>query len=166
VQPHRAHPNLLSRHDLEGNRFRAPAAPPFPHHGPEEVVMGWSVESWQRFWSAPSAEVARARIPTVVVPEVTATWPRSARQVRGAEEYAGRVVTLLRLVPDLRLDLAEQAREGDVVFLRWVARGTGPDGPFTGIGTDRIRLRDGLVTDNLIMSDMPIFEHLARATGG
>lgn len=62
--------------------------------------------------------------------------------------------------------MAEQAREGDLVFVRWAARGTGPDGPFTGIGTDRLRLRDGLVIDNLIMSDMPVFEALARATGG
>lgn len=128
--------------------------------------MGWSVESWIRFWGTPSAEVARTRIPTVVAPEVTATWPRSHRQVQGPAEYAERVVMLLALVPDLRLELAEQAREGDVVFLRWTARGTGPDGPFTGIGTDRLRLRDGLVVDNLIMSDMPVFEALARATGG
>jgi hypothetical protein len=76
------------------------------------------------------------------------------------------VVALLTLVPDLRLDCAEHAREGDVVFIRWSARGTGPDGPFTGIGTDRIRLRDGRVVDNLIMSDLPIFAALAQATGG
>jgi hypothetical protein len=136
------------------------------HHGREETTMAWSIESWRRFWSNPSAEVARARIPTVVAPEVTATWPRSTRQVRGPEEYAARVTALLALVPDLRLELAEYAQNGDVVFIRWAARGSGPDGAFTGIGTDRIRLRDGLVIDNLIMSDMPIFEALARATGG
>jgi hypothetical protein len=138
------------------------------HHGQEEVTMtqGWTIDSWRRFWSNPSIEVARARIPTIVAPEVTATWPRSAREARGPEEYAARVVALLALVPDLRLALAEQAREGDGVFLRWTASGTGPDGPFTGIGTDRIRLRDGLVVENLIMSDMPVFAALARATGG
>lgn len=128
--------------------------------------MTWSVGGWIGFWSNPSAEVARARIPTVVAPDVTATWPRSLRQVHGAQEYAERVTTLLALVPDLRLELCEQARDGDVVFLRWAARGTGPDGAFAGIGTDRIRLRDGLVTDNLIMSDMPVFRHLAKRTGG
>lgn len=128
--------------------------------------MGWSVENWIGFWEHPEAGLARARIPTVVAPEVTATWPRSQRQVRGPAEYVERVVALLALVPDLRLALGEQAREGDVVFLRWAACGTGPDGPFAGLGTDRIRLRDGLVVDNLIMSDMPIFAALARLTGG
>ena len=129
------------------------------------MPQGWSVESWQRFWAAPSAEVARARIPTIVAPDVTATWPRSTRRVQGAADYAARVVALLVLVPDLRLDCAEQARQGDIVFIRWSARGTGPDGPFCGIGTDRIRLRDGLVIDNLIMSDLPVFEALARTAG-
>jgi hypothetical protein len=31
-----------------------------------------------------------------------------------------------------------------------------------GIGTDRVRLRDGLVAESLIMSDLAVFEHLAR----
>ena len=66
------------------------------------------------------------------------------------------------MVPDLRLELGEHAANGDVVFLRWSARGTGPDGPFEGIGTDRFRLRDGLVAESLIMSDLPIFGALAR----
>ena len=129
------------------------------------MAQGWSVESWQRFWADPSAEIARARIPTIVAPEVTATWPRSTRRVQGAADYAARVVALLILVPDLRLECAEHAQDGDVTFIRWSARGTGPEGPFTGIGTDRIRLRDGLVVDNLIMSDLPVFEALARAAG-
>jgi hypothetical protein len=126
--------------------------------------QGWSVESWCHFWDNPSAEVARARIPTIVAPDVTATWPRSLRQIHGPEEYADQVVALLGLVPDLRLALAEQAHDGAFTFLRWNASGTGPDGPFTGIGTDRIRLRDGLVVENLIMSDMAIFAALAHPT--
>jgi hypothetical protein len=126
---------------------------------------GWSVENWRGFWSNPSAEVALRRIPGIVAPEVVATWPRSTRQVRGPVEYAQRVVDLLALVPDLRLTLAEQARDGEFVFIRWVARGTGPDGSFEGIGTDRIRLRDGLVVENLIMSDLAIFDALARRAG-
>lgn len=127
------------------------------------IGHGWSVGSWRDFWRRPSAEVALRRVPRIVTPDVVAIWPRSPGAVRGPEGYAGRVVDLLTLVPDLRLDLAEQAADGDVVFIRWMARGTGPDGPFEGIGTDRIRLRDGLVAENLIMSDMPIFGRLARA---
>ena len=41
-------------------------------------------------------------------------------------------------------------------------RGTGPDGAFQAIGVDRVRLRYGLVAENLIVSDHPIFAVLAR----
>src|SRR4029453_2342335 len=125
------------------------------------------VEGWQAFWSNPSAEVAHARLPTVLAPEVTATWPRRRGRVRGVEEYAERITAFLALVPDLRVEKAEHAAAGDVTFIRWVARGTGPDGPFEGIGTDRMRVgKDGRVVETLVMSDMPIFEALARATAG
>ena len=129
-------------------------------------ARGWSVEGWRAFWSAPSAEVALERVPTVVTPDVVAVWPRIPEPVRGSDEYARRIVDLLAVVPDLRLELGEHAAGGEFVFLRWSARGTGPDGPFEGIGTDRFRLRDGLVAESLIMSDMPVFEHLARLVAG
>jgi hypothetical protein len=66
------------------------------------------------------------------------------------------------VVPDLRLELGEHAANGGFVFLRWTARGTGPDGPFQGIGTDRFRLRDRLVAESPIMSGLPVFGALAR----
>ena len=40
-----------------------------------------------------------------------------------------------------------------------------PDRPFEGIGTDRFRLRDGLVAESLIMSDLAAFAVLARLVG-
>jgi SnoaL-like domain len=140
--------------------------------GIEEGVMsvevqparGWSVEGWVGFWGAPSAEVALRRVPTVVTPDVEAVWPRIPGRVRGHAEYARRIVDLLALVPDLRLELGEHAANGEFVFIRWIARGTGPDGRrFEGIGTDRFRLRDGLVAESLIMSDLDIFAALAQA---
>jgi hypothetical protein len=56
----------------------------------------------------------------------------------------------------------EHATNGEFVFLRWNGRGTGPDGAFQAIGVDRVRLRDGLVAENLILSDHPIFAVLAK----
>ncbi len=127
---------------------------------------GWSVEGWLAFWSNPSAEVALKRVPTVVTPDVEAVWPRVPGRLRGSGEYARRVVDLLALVPDLRLELGEHAAGGEFVFIRWIARGTGPDGRrFEGIGTDRFRLRDGLVAESLIMSDLDIFAARAQAVG-
>jgi SnoaL-like domain len=124
---------------------------------------GWSVDGWVGFWGNPSAEVALRRIPTVVTPDVTAVWPRIPGRVRGHAEYARRIVDLLTLAPDLRLELGEHAANGEFVFLRWTARGTGPDGRrFEGIGTDRFRLRDGLVAETLVMSDLAIFGALAQ----
>jgi SnoaL-like polyketide cyclase len=130
------------------------------------AARGWSVDGWRAFWGAPSPEVALKRVPTVVAPDVEAVWPRVPGRLRGSGEYARRIVDLLAVVPDLRLELGEHATNGDVVFLRWTARGTGPDGPFEGIGTDRFRLRGGLVAESLIMSDLPVFEHLARLVAG
>ena len=128
----------------------------------EKAARGWSVDGWRAFWAAPSPDVALERVPTVVTPDVEAVWPCFPGRLRGRDAYAERIVDLLALVPDLRLDLGEHAADGEFVFLRWIARGTGPDGPFEGIGTDRFRLRDGLVAVSLIMSDLAVFEHLAR----
>ena len=129
-------------------------------------AKGWSVDGWRAFWGDPSPEVALKRVPTVVTPDVEAIWPRVPGRVRGRDEYARRIVDLLTVVPDLRLEVGEHAASGEFVFLRWAARGTGPDGPFEGIGTDRFRLRGGLVAESLIMSDLPVFGHLARRVAG
>ena len=131
-----------------------------------QLPNGWSIDGWVGFWANPSPDLALKRVPTVVTPDVEAVWPRIPGRLRGSGEYAQRIVDLLAVVPDLRLELGEHATNGDVVFLRWTARGTGPDGPFEGIGTDRFRLRDGLVAESLIMSDLPVFEHLARLVTG
>ena len=131
-----------------------------------QAARGWSVDGWRAFWGDPSPEVALKRVPTVVTPDVVAGWPRVPGRLRGSGEYARRIVDLLTVVPDLRLELGEHAASGEIVFLRWTARGIGPDGPFEGIGTDRFLLRDGLVAESLIMSDLPVFEHLARLVAG
>ncbi|GGC68851.1 hypothetical protein GCM10011504_53440 [Siccirubricoccus deserti] len=129
-----------------------------------QTQRGWSVDGWVGFWGNPSPEVALRRVPTVVTPDVTAVWPRISGRVQGHAEYAQRIVDLLTLVPDLRLELGEHAANGEFVFIRWIVRGTSPDGRrFEGIGTDRFRLRDGLVAESLIMSDLPIFAALAQA---
>ncbi len=125
-------------------------------------ASGWSVDRWRTFWADPSAERALVRTPTVITDDVVGVWPHATRPVRGKQEYTQRIVALLSLVPDLHLDLMEHATNGEFVFLRWSGRGTGPDGPFRTIGVDRVRLHDGLVAENLILSDHPIFAVLAQ----
>jgi hypothetical protein len=40
-----------------------------------------------------------------------------------------------------------------LVYLHYVGRGTGPDGPFAIRGIDRVRSRDGVVVENVIRYD-------------
>ena len=128
----------------------------------ERAAAGWSVESWQRFWSKPDPEVATRRVPAVVRPDVVGHWPGGWGTVRGIDDYLHRVLDFIRLVPDLRLTVEEHAYGNDNAFIRWSGRGTGPTGPFEAVGVDRFILRDGLVVENRIISDHEIFRWLAQ----
>jgi hypothetical protein len=64
-------------------------------------------------------------------------------------------------VPELS-HLRAKGTPGEFVFARWSGYGTGPEGPFEINGVDRIRVRDGKVIENRIISDASIFEHFAR----
>jgi len=51
------------------------------------------------------------------------------------------------------------------MFVRWIARGTGPNGAFEAVGVDRIIAPNGYVKENLIVSDHPIFAEFAKHVG-
>ncbi|MGH8539462.1 MAG: hypothetical protein ACRETW_03025, partial [Stenotrophobium sp.] len=42
---------------------------------------------------------------------------------------------------------------GDFAFVRWIAQANGVNGRFEFSGIDRLRLRDGLVAENIIRFD-------------
>jgi hypothetical protein len=123
---------------------------------------GWSIEGWAGFWAAPTIEVARTRIPLVCASSITGYWPRQPEPVRGVSDYCQHIVDLLTMIPDLRLKLEEHAINGEFVFARWSGSGTGPEARFEINGVDRIRVHDGKVIENRIISDASIFEHFAR----
>ena len=108
--------------------------------------VAWSVEHFAAFWARPDPQLVRY----AVTPDVTGYWPWSAEPVRGVEEYTRRIADVLALVPDLHMEVAEHASNGDFVFIRWIAQGSGAAGPFEFSGIDRIRLRDGKVAENII----------------
>ena len=83
----------------------------------------------------------------------------------GPQEYAKRIIDLLDFIPDFRAEPIEHATNGDVMFVRWIARGTGPKGPFEAVGVDRLIVPNGYVAENLILSDHPIFADFARYVG-
>jgi hypothetical protein len=131
-----------------------------------EARAVWTPASWKAFWSNPTPEIAAARVPQVVTPDIVGVWPRASRHVNGVDAYTRRIVDVLRLLPDFRVTLEEQATNGEFTFLRWSATGHTPDGDaFRAIGCDRVRLRDGRVCENLIISDHEIFAMLAREIG-
>lgn len=68
---------------------------------------------------------------------------------------------LLTSLPDLRLEIHEQAMSGEFGFSRWTMHATGAAGPFAMTGMDRTRVRGGLVCENYIFFDTALFARLA-----
>lgn len=116
--------------------------------------LRFSVDHWAAFWASPHPELAGR----IVTPDVVGYWPGDAEPIHGVTQYKRRIASVLAQVPDLRLEVAEHARNGDILFIRWIARGSGPDGPFDLSGVDRVRLRDGLVTEHRIYYDPALFD--------
>jgi hypothetical protein len=104
-------------------------------------------------------------LPLISTPDIVGYWPRTRNPVRGQQAYVRRIVGLLEFIPDFCGELAEYAINGDVIFIRWIARGTGPNGRFEAIGADRLIVPNGYVAENLILSDHPIFAAFAKHVG-
>jgi ketosteroid isomerase-like protein len=92
---------------------------------------------------------------------VVGDWPGLKEPVRGVAAYSQRLADLLALLPDMRLEVAEHAENGEYTFIRWVLDATGANGPFSLSGMDRVHVRDGKIVENVIRFDTAQFE--ARA---
>src|SRR5262249_8816432 len=122
----------------------------------------YRIEDWGKTWMNPNKARVLARVPAIAMPNIAGYWPQTTRPVRGPQEYAKRIIDLLDFIPDFRAEPIEHATNGDVMFVRWIARGTGPKGPFEAVGVDRLIVPNGYVAENLILSDHPIFADFAR----
>jgi predicted SnoaL-like aldol condensation-catalyzing enzyme len=115
----------------------------------------FSAELWAAFWAAP--DVARAG--DVLADDIVGYWQGEPEPVRGKEPYVGKIAELVGAVPDLALELVDSATVDaadpgeQLVYLHYVGKGTGPDGPFAIRGLDRVRTRDGVVVENVIRYD-------------
>ncbi|ORW96532.1 polyketide cyclase [Mycobacterium sp. IEC1808] len=118
----------------------------------------FSAEVFAAYWAAPTM----SRGFDILADDIVGYWPGDAEPVRGIEAYTAKIGELLDAAPDLTLDVVDSATvpgatEGEeLVFLHYVGRGTGPDGPFQIRGIDRVRTRDGIVVENVIRYDPPI----------
>ena len=115
----------------------------------------FSAEVWAAFWAAPDM----SRVGDVLADDIVGYWQGDPKPVRGKEAYVGKIAELVNAAPDLALDLVDSAtvdgstsRE-QLVYLHYIGRGTGPDGPFAIRGIDRVRSRDGIVVENVIRYD-------------
>ena len=117
---------------------------------------GFSPEAFARFWANPNP----AEVPAALTEEVVGYWPGRHAPVYGREAYTKCIADLLALIPDFHGELLEHATANDLYFIRWLAFGTGTDGPFHISGVDRVRVRDGLVAENVILFDTGAFREL------
>jgi SnoaL-like domain len=115
-------------------------------------AMTFSAEMWAAFWAAP--DLSRAM--NILADDIVGYWPDDPEPVRGVHAYTRKIADLLAATPDLRLELVDSAtvpgaaEDEQLVFLHYVGRGTGPDGPFEIRGLDRVRTRNGMVVENVI----------------
>lgn len=116
----------------------------------------FSAEMWAAFWAAPAV----SRIEDILADDIVGYWQGDPNPVAGRAAYVGKIAELLTAIPDLRLELVDSATVAGatpdelLVFLHYVGRGTGPDGPLAIRGLDRVRARDGIVVENVIRYDL------------
>jgi hypothetical protein len=127
--------------------------------GVQDQPRNATVEMFAGFWANPDASV----IPGALAEDVVGHFPGEPRPVRGPAAYTAWVARVLELLPDLRLEVAEHAANGEFTFIRWIARARGANGTFEFSGMDRIRVRDGLVKENIVVFDTALFEKLVGA---
>ena len=115
---------------------------------------GWTVEAFEGFWSNPDP----ALVPGVLTEDVVGHWPGRDEPVRGRDAYTACIAAIVEALPDMRLEVAEHARDGEFFFIRWIMHATGEHGPFQVTGIDRVRVRGPQVAENVIVFDTAAFE--------
>jgi hypothetical protein len=119
----------------------------------------WTTGLFADFWSAPDLTY----VPQIITDDVVGVWP-GERIVRGTRDYLQVLKDLLTALPDLRLEVHEEATNGDLGFSRWTMHATGRNGQFSMVGMDRTRTRGGLVCENYVFFDNLTFRSRAGLT--
>src|SRR5437764_13912383 len=107
-------------------------------------TKGWSVETFAAFWSDPDPRL----VPRALTEDIVGYWTGRAEPVRGREDYTRCIAQLVDALPDVRIEVAEWARNGEFTFIRWIMHATGRHGPFEFSGIDRGHMRRPLVAED------------------
>jgi SnoaL-like domain len=130
------------------------------------MARGWTIEGFRSFWAKPDLSLI-PRIYEISTNDIVGYWPPPIGVVRDSEADVAVIEAIARVSPDLSLTVPEYARSGELHLVRWVATGTGHDGPFEFNGLDRLRvLRDGRVCENYIFCDHPFWRRLPSTSEG
>ena len=120
---------------------------------------GFSADMWAAFWAAPDMSLGM----DILADDIVGFWPGAPQPVQGLRAYRSKIEELLTAYPDLRLELIDSATVAgaepgeQLVFLHYLGWASGPDGPFTIRGLDRVRSRNGMVVENVIRYDPAAF---------
>lgn len=120
-----------------------------------DTAPKFSAEMWAAFWAAPAKSTGGEPL----ADDIVGYWPGEPEPVRGLAAYQAKIDGLLDAYPDLRLELIDCATvpggadDEELVYLHYLGRATGPDGPFEIRGLDRVRSRNGIVVENVIRYD-------------
>lgn len=121
----------------------------------------FSAELWAAYWAAPDLSGGF----DILADNIVGYWPGDPEPVRGKAAYTAKIAEIVTAAPDLRLELIDSATvpaaaaDEQLVFLHYVGQGTGPNGPFTIRGLDRVRTRNGIVVENVIRYEPAIIEN-------
>ena len=125
----------------------------------------WTVEGFRTFWAQPVLSFL-PRIRQVVSNDIVGHWPRPIGDIADPDRYLGVIADILTICPDWKLEVPEDARSGNLYFIRWTATGTDENGRFKFEGCDRVKLdSNGRVCENFVFCDHPFFSKIDARRG-
>lgn len=120
------------------------------------------VERFESAWSTSDADVLAA----LLADDVVLIQP-AMPSTRGKEEARKVFSRLLRMIPDLHVDVHRWAARDDVVFIEFTLVGTFGGREVSWPAVDRFLLRDGLIAERISYFDpVPLMLTIAKRPRG
>jgi predicted SnoaL-like aldol condensation-catalyzing enzyme len=120
----------------------------------------WTIDAFSGFWADPTLHRARG-VRLIITDDIVGHWPRNIGTVRGAENYMHVIEAVVRCTPRVALRVEDYASDGDITFVHWAANATIDGMTEEFHGCDRMRVVDGIVTENYIFCDNAWFDRVA-----